>query len=301
MNVFRQKAVPVNLPPLRLGMLYRFDIQSDPAVLPVCARSMDYPRVVFGMRDVHYHLEFGVNFEGRLRRHTRGFHADLSPGEIWYCGIWEPHGIEFLECPNRHLLVSIQPRMLAEMSFGSLGKVDWFSAFNAPPPKRPQFPAARRAEGLAIAERMAALSRSCSWQDQVQIQLLFLELMLILQGVGSMASPHVTPSADAFDLVGGAVHMLLSARGSVNIRSAARALGASRQTLGRQFQRLMNMSFSDFALNHRLGMAAGCLLSGRDSVKAIALDWGFKQTSHFDRCFRAHFGCSPQQYRRCKV
>ena len=33
------------------------------------------------------------------------------------------------------------------------------------------------------------------------------------------------------------------------------------------------------------------------SVTDIALSWGFSNSAHFSRAFRAHVGCSPSEYR----
>ncbi|NQT92708.1 MAG: helix-turn-helix transcriptional regulator [Lentisphaerae bacterium] len=280
-------------PPSRLGMLYRYDLDG----VPLLARCMEYSHPVTGMRDVHYHLEFGVVLQGRVRRYAREHEEILELGGVWYSGIWEPHGIELLDYPNRHLVITVEPRMLAEARFGSFADVNWLAPFSMPPHRRPQLPADRRDEGIAIAERIATLSASDSRQALLHVQLLFLELLLILQREEAVARTQAAP-ADAFETVGKAVHMVFSATKPLSVTDAARALGTSRQTLGRHFKHLMNMSFSEFVLNHRLGMAAARLAATADPVKAVALAWGFKQTSHLDRCFRRRFGCSPGEYRQ---
>lgn len=283
-----------HVPPSRLGMLYRYDLEG----VPLLARCMEYSEPVLGMRDVHYHLEFGVVLQGRVRRYAREHAEDLERGGVWYSGIWEPHGIEILEYPSRQLMITVDPGMLTEARFGSFAAINWLGPFSMSPPRRPQFAAGRRGEGLAVAERIARLSTSDSQQNHLHIQLLFLELLLILQGERAFARTRAAPPIDAFETVGKAVHMVLSAKGPLSVTETACALGTSRQSLGRYFRDLMNVSFSEFVLNHRLGKAAGRLTTTTDPIKSVAFESGFKQTSHFDRCFRRRFGCSPGQYRR---
>jgi len=89
--------------------------------------------------------------------------------------------------------------------------------------------------------------------------------------------------------------------GRMTTEEAARIYGMNRKAFSRMFCRLMRLSFADFALCYRLNSAAFCLRQTNDPVKAVALRWGFTDTSHFDRFFAKYYGCTPSEYRQDKT
>ena len=68
--------------------------------------------------------------------------------------------------------------------------------------------------------------------------------------------------------------------------------GYSMRTLQRFVRERFNMSLRELVAELRLKRASDLLLSGH-SVKEVALEVGYRQTSHFVRCFREKFGVTP--------
>jgi AraC-like DNA-binding protein len=71
----------------------------------------------------------------------------------------------------------------------------------------------------------------------------------------------------------------------VSIRTVNRVFSATGQTVG------------EVVRARRLARAREELTESDQSVSVIAHRWGFSDTSHFSRCFKAHYGSSPTDYR----
>jgi AraC-like DNA-binding protein len=80
--------------------------------------------------------------------------------------------------------------------------------------------------------------------------------------------------------------------------SIARALGVSPRTIQNIFER-MSTTASGFILELRLTAIARQLenTSRRQSITALAYDYGFADSAYLSRCFRKRFGISPRAYR----
>jgi AraC-like DNA-binding protein len=81
--------------------------------------------------------------------------------------------------------------------------------------------------------------------------------------------------------------------------SLARRLGLSARYIQDLLQET-GMGLSDRVLELRLQLARSMLTDPNNDgrrITDIALACGFNEVSHFNRCFRRRFGCSPTQYR----
>lgn len=78
----------------------------------------------------------------------------------------------------------------------------------------------------------------------------------------------------------------------------AREARLSRYHFLRTFERLTGVTPHQYVRRARLREAALRLLDSQERVLELALDCGFGDVSSFNRCFRAEFGASPQEYRR---
>ena len=85
---------------------------------------------------------------------------------------------------------------------------------------------------------------------------------------------------------------------ALSVEAVCRRFGISPRYLHRVFE-AEELSFGDYVRNRRLAFCAAELsrLPHR-SVSEIALACGFGDISHFNHCFRRHFGVSPREYRR---
>jgi transcriptional regulator GlxA family with amidase domain len=77
----------------------------------------------------------------------------------------------------------------------------------------------------------------------------------------------------------------------------ARTAGISVRQLERLFVRLLGYTLHEAYLNIRLDQADQLILKTGMSATAIALNCGFRSSSHFSRAFKARFGYSPRARR----
>ena len=135
----------------------------------------------------------------------------------------------------------------------------------------------------AIAEALLKLV-AASWQGEPSDApetlrgLAGAPLLRVIQGhiAGNLASPELSPLAVA------AVH-------GVSVRHVHRLFSAA------------GTSFGEWLRNCRLERCAADLRDrahSQRSITDIAFAWGFNESAHFSRAFKAAYGSSPRQYRQ---
>lgn len=84
----------------------------------------------------------------------------------------------------------------------------------------------------------------------------------------------------------------------LSLGRAAALCGMSAGRFGRVFKQLCGMTLVAYVHQVRMARAVESLRHTTEPIATIASRLGFSDQSHFDRCFRRSFGCSPSQYRR---
>lgn len=74
--------------------------------------------------------------------------------------------------------------------------------------------------------------------------------------------------------------------------------GISRFHFVRLFKEVIGQTPNQYVINTRMRAAANRLLDTKMPIAAIAQDVGFGDISHFNACFRSHFGCAPRRWRQ---
>lgn len=82
------------------------------------------------------------------------------------------------------------------------------------------------------------------------------------------------------------------------VETLAEALSMSRTSLYLKLKAAIGQNPQDFIRLRRLERAAGLLKETDEKVSAIAVQVGWQEHTHFDRAFKAHYGCSPSAYRK---
>ena len=82
----------------------------------------------------------------------------------------------------------------------------------------------------------------------------------------------------------------------LDIEHFAIEMGVSRMQLYRKFNALTNMTVKEFVRSIRLKRAAQLLLEKKMNITEIAYAVGFKDLSHFRKCFHHEFGMSASEY-----
>ena len=249
------------------------------------------------MFDIHYELELGVVFSGRMRREYEDWHCELGPGGVWFCGMWEPHGYKILQAPCRVLVLVILPQLLVTLRCDEAPGFNWLAPFNLPPAQRPQAAPAQQKEFLDTAKRFMRKAQWPAEQGAVWRRLLLMELLLLLHPQKSGGGAAHIPGSYC-NRINQAVQLVFNSQRLITAQEAARQCGLSRNHFNNIFRRLMGLSFAQFALRYRLSKAAAQLLRGDDVLKTIAAAWGFTDDSHLIRCFWRYYGCSPLRYRQ---
>lgn len=84
--------------------------------------------------------------------------------------------------------------------------------------------------------------------------------------------------------------------GAIPVNAIAAAHGVSKRTVNRIFN-ATGQTVGEVIRVRRLARARGELAESDRAVSSIAHRWGFSDTAHFSRTFKAHYGASPTEYR----
>lgn len=246
--------------------------------------------------DMHYELEMGIVLAGEMVRYSGNGTQVCTPGEMWFCGIWEPHGYRS-NAACHSVVIAIWPPALASLYFPELRRINWMLPFITPPDRRPVIPESLRnkLKDLVLHQVASGVQLSPARKRLFVMELLvwLFENKLLAQNIDEAAS-----GPDQLVRITPAIDLVFEKRHLVTNKTAAKACGLSRDIFIRLFRRLMGVSFSQFAVRHRLSRAAELLLKTDLPVKTIAWEWGFTDTSHLHRLFKQHYGCTPSQFRR---
>ncbi len=82
----------------------------------------------------------------------------------------------------------------------------------------------------------------------------------------------------------------------LDIETFSAKVGVSRMQLYRKLHALTDMTVKEFIRHIRLKRAAQLLIQQKLNVSEIAYDVGFKDLSHFRKCFKREFGMSASEY-----
>ncbi len=86
----------------------------------------------------------------------------------------------------------------------------------------------------------------------------------------------------------------------ISVQEIADAAGVSRSHLSRVFKEERGMTLLEYILGVRLTAAMKLLDETDMNVSGIAALVGFNNTNYFYRCFKAHYGVTPNEYRSAK-
>ncbi len=248
--------------------------------------------------DMHYGLELGIVLSGRMRRYYRNSRADLCPGQIWFTGIWEPHGWEVLEAPCATVMLLVWPPLCSTLHFDESPSFNGMAPFLALPEKRPQITGTRLADGLALGRRIQAVIEAKTDHAPLWLRLQFIEALL-LSGREWKAPPAPEPVAlGAVAQIDRVLQMVCDVDSRLTTAEAAKVCGLNRIAFSRLFERLMGVSFRLFVLRYRLQGAAAQLVASDDPIKAVATQWGFTDASHLHHWFKQHYRVTPDAYRQ---
>ena len=264
---------------------------------PVTGRVGEYLSDKEYQFDMHYDLELGIVLEGKMQRQYKDYKVNLSPGDVWISGIWEPHGFRILKSPCKVVVLVLLPQTVAGMRFQEDEKFNIMAPFIAPPAKRPKVSTENKKEIIRIGKKVRELLGKKAQHRNMWFKQLFIEVLLNLDGKWK-GRAGTANTGDSASLINKAVQMTFESKKLLTEQDVAKELSMNRNKFNEHFTEMMGMSFSKFALGFRLSGAAAELLHSSKPLKAIAVDWGFTDVSHFHKWFSKYYKCSPVKYRR---
>ena len=258
-----------------------------------------HSRAVPPLFDMHYPLELGIMLDGRARRYFSGAQFDCGPGDVWTCGMWEPHGFLIRAVPCRVVVLVIWPPLLANLHDPECPGLSWMAPFSGDPVRRSAVSERSRDRVLALGRQILEWAGGDDPMARMRRRLRLMDLLLLLMEGTSVPGREegMTPSEN-YRRITPAIDLVFQAHGLIANEDAAHACAMSTSVFIRAFRASMGLSFTKFALRRRLEQAAAELRQTVDPVKAIAQRWGFTDASHLHRLFQAHYGSTPANYRR---
>ncbi|MCS7047978.1 MAG: helix-turn-helix transcriptional regulator [Verrucomicrobiae bacterium] len=246
---------------------------------------------------MHYDLELLLVLDGQVQIHDRDGSFTLKAGQVWFGGVWEPHGWTRTHRAEVVLFI-LWPPALAMTRFEEAPHMDWLAAFTAPLRQRPQTPPAQRPAVIALGRQMAELLDRGEPLPLLRLRLLIMELLARIYETWTPPRALPAPAADDIERINRAVQLVFRSPRFVTVEEAARTSGLSCQTFRTKFQQVFGISFPKYALRYRLCGVAADLVRTDLPLKVIARQWGFTDESHLDHRFREVYGVTPSQYRQ---
>lgn len=277
-----------------IGKTIRYNYHLSPE-MPIVGIAKTYTQVQDQVWfDFHAEVEFGMVLQGRMRRWWGATQREIGPGEVWFCGVFERHGYRVIEPPCQVVALIISPDMIADLFFPEAAHVNWLGMFTTPEARRPRPTAAQRDALLGIGRRLwdCSVEPGC-YAPSLARRLLLVEALHLLADKPGGKRAVVVRSADTYARIVPAIDLALHARRLVSSEEGAAACGLSRDQFIRKFKMMLGLSFTDYALRHRLQGAHHDLAYTDRPVKAIATDWGFTDHSHMHRVFVREYGYGP--------
>ncbi len=84
----------------------------------------------------------------------------------------------------------------------------------------------------------------------------------------------------------------------VQINTLAQMVHVSPRQLQRHFKRFLGCTAIDYVNRLRLRKARKCLEDMGKNITDVAYECGYSDSNYFSRCFRAHTGVSPREFRK---
>jgi AraC-like DNA-binding protein len=200
--------------------------------------------------------------------------------------------------PDTELLVlHFQPEFLGEEAFED---ISWLSLFVAAPHERPRVAGeAMRKEILRLGQELRREIEAVKRRWIASSRLLLLQVLFTisrdwdspLRKVGQHRITNLSHIVPAVELVQNNYDR------RITLTEAAAACSLSVSQFLNIFRNTMGLTFSKFALRHRLAKGAQLLLGSDLPLDAIAYQLGFEDASHFHHTFSKYYGATPARYR----
>lgn len=214
---------------------------------------------------------------------------EIKPGDFFFYDASVSHRLIFNE-PFKHIAVRL-PRDLVRRNWRTLGQRGCFQL------------TPRDALGRIAAAALDASATSISRMSDDDLQIAIENVVdLFAAGAGKGHAEDLPHHSRGADITFARARAIIQARlkdSDLTPDSVAAELRISRRALNKLFEK-EGLGPMEYVILERLEQAARDLSSPMQrslSVTDIAFRWGFKNTSHFAKRFRQHFGKMPSELR----
>ncbi len=264
---------------------------------PIIIKDTDYFYSEGTRFHMHYATEIAILTSGSLKRFYRNWEQVCEIGDIWFSGIWEPHGYSVLSEPCSAIAFITSPEFLTSMRFPEEKSFNALSPYMVLPEKRPKTDKTVKNKVLSVARRAKKISKGPLNYKNLWTRNLLLELIL---SVYENWQPDILATnlpESSINMIKEAINLVFSNKKFLPVEEVASCCGMNRTGFSRVFKQIMGIGFAQFALRYRLSSVAKALLTTDLPVKTISFEWGFSDVCHLHRVFKDHYGCSPTFYR----
>lgn len=122
-------------------------------------------------------------------------------------------------------------------------------------------------------------------------------LLLIRHSVMSETEPELVNAREA-DIMKAARYIYRQFQKPLSLEEVAGIAGLSPTYFSRKFKLLTGMGFKEYLNYIRLKHAAAALLTTKNTITDIALEYGFNDSNYFKDLFKKEYGKSPREYRK---
>lgn len=280
------------------------NIHTDfPYLMVTAANGQSYPRIP-GFRIMHWHedLQFIQVLEGSLEIRTLQTNLPLAAGS----GVFiNKNVVHYIHVPDRE-----------HCCYNSFLFPDRFLGFYPGSPVKPLV------EGITMNESLPLLplSNQEPWQKEVldilqQLQRLeaakpniatqfyAYEVLLRLSALWLIMVKNIAlPNKATENVTGQRMHRFLqfieaNYGEDITLSDLADSANVSKSECARCFRQTMDTTPYKYLLEYRLSQAARLLTETTTPIGDVAAAVGFRDLSHFDKCFKEKTGYSPRSYR----
>ena len=257
-----------------------------------------YDNLDMSMYDVHYDYEVGVVCSGRVLRKYRGVEIELGPGDVWVTGIWEPHGFELYEVPSEMLVFLVSPESIGDICPPGF---DWIKIFSLENIRTPKISEQNKVNILNVCDKARSKFNQSGGIVTAWLSNLFTAILLCILDDNMEEYQKANIGNDGFvshDEIKKVIDLVFRRDGNVSVAEAAAVCMMSISHFSRVFKKATGITFARFTLGYRIKKSAASLAEGKEPIKKIASDWGFKDASHYTKSFEKFFGMTPSYFRK---
>lgn len=280
-----------------LGNLRRFSHELD-SMTPFMIYEGVYDNDLYlhkTVGDVHFDPQIFMILSGDTDFFLDDVRFSGCDGDIFLSNFWEPHAYRMRKCPLHYLVITFSMFALGENT--PFKDFDWhLFMLQSASSRKIKLDEKEKKEMLLLAGKILELHKNTPPGFRSMQWLLIQEILFHINSKflsGKTAKNLQKKRNSIFPALELIRH---SPNREIPLDEAAEACSMSRSTFCLEFKRIMNESFSRFAMKKRIGYSCMLLHLNKFTIKEISDQCGFKNIPHFYHVFRKFCQCTPKEF-----